>query len=156
MCIRDSYEPVANSLFLPSTREAILAKINDEHYEDNRENWSKKHAFYKKVESESNRATTERYELLERLSLARAKEDYDQIIKTADLILAENPDDQFAELWRARARVSLNKQKDVEKSMTEPESIEATEVIRSLVCSCLLYTSPSPRDATLYRMPSSA
>ena len=27
---------------------------------------------------------------------------------------------------------------------------------RRLVCPCLLYTSPSPRDATLSRMPSSA
>ena len=28
--------------------------------------------------------------------------------------------------------------------------------IREFLCSCLLYTSPSPRDATLSRMPSSA
>ena len=29
-------------------------------------------------------------------------------------------------------------------------------VIKNLVITCLLYTSPSPRDATLSRMPSSA
>ena len=33
---------------------------------------------------------------------------------------------------------------------------EATESIRDSLGICLLYTSPSPRDATLSRMPSSA
>ena len=33
---------------------------------------------------------------------------------------------------------------------------QAVEVIRNRVDGCLLYTSPSPRDATLSRMPSSA
>ena len=30
------------------------------------------------------------------------------------------------------------------------------EEVGGLICVCLLYTSPSPRDATLSRMPSSA
>ena len=37
--------------------------------------------------------------------------------------------------------------------------IQQIEIVRgpsSLLYSCLLYTSPSPRDATLSRMPSSA
>ena len=34
--------------------------------------------------------------------------------------------------------------------------LTAIMVIPSLICLCLLYTSPSPRDATLSRMPSSA
>ena len=34
--------------------------------------------------------------------------------------------------------------------------LEATEIILSKIGRCLLYTSPSPRDATLSRMPSSA
>ena len=31
-----------------------------------------------------------------------------------------------------------------------------SRLYKDMVCSCLLYTSPSPRDATLSRMPSSA
>ena len=40
-----------------------------------------------------------------------------------------------------------------------PETVSEKEIlekIKSLNKSCLLYTSPSPRDATLSRMPSSA
>ena len=36
------------------------------------------------------------------------------------------------------------------------EAAEAYEVLSDQAKSCLLYTSPSPRDATLSRMPSSA
>ena len=35
-------------------------------------------------------------------------------------------------------------------------SLSSTEVFRVGISACLLYTSPSPRDATLSRMPSSA
>ena len=35
-------------------------------------------------------------------------------------------------------------------------SVEASSSSRAMPISCLLYTSPSPRDATLSRMPSSA
>ena len=34
--------------------------------------------------------------------------------------------------------------------------IEAKRVVQETINACLLYTSPSPRDATLSRMPSSA
>ena len=36
------------------------------------------------------------------------------------------------------------------------KDLNETEYIYCYICSCLLYTSPSPRDATLSRMPSSA
>ena len=36
------------------------------------------------------------------------------------------------------------------------ENVETTSVGGEALKSCLLYTSPSPRDATLSRMPSSA
>ena len=36
------------------------------------------------------------------------------------------------------------------------ESLESTKQEIEAIGSCLLYTSPSPRDATLSRMPSSA
>ena len=38
----------------------------------------------------------------------------------------------------------------------EDDAIAAAQVVLTMVCGCLLYTSPSPRDATLSRMPSSA
>ena len=38
----------------------------------------------------------------------------------------------------------------------EVDGNSATEKIKALIRFCLLYTSPSPRDATLSRMPSSA
>ena len=41
---------------------------------------------------------------------------------------------------------------DVGKS----EATKAVESLFDIITSCLLYTSPSPRDATLSRMPSSA
>ena len=37
-----------------------------------------------------------------------------------------------------------------------PKEIAAALLIRRKALNCLLYTSPSPRDATLSRMPSSA
>ena len=43
---------------------------------------------------------------------------------------------------------------DVEGAITCPQDTLA--VGESMTCTCLLYTSPSPRDATLSRMPSSA
>ena len=38
----------------------------------------------------------------------------------------------------------------------ENESLRYDAKANADMCSCLLYTSPSPRDATLSRMPSSA
>ena len=37
-----------------------------------------------------------------------------------------------------------------------PVDVDFQQLINSLLLGCLLYTSPSPRDATLSRMPSSA
>ena len=44
----------------------------------------------------------------------------------------------------------------VSKSMSLNEAIEFGKKINAQAIHCLLYTSPSPRDATLSRMPSSA
>ena len=41
-------------------------------------------------------------------------------------------------------------------TMDRPEWVAANPKAAELYCCCLLYTSPSPRDATLARMPSSA
>ena len=46
----------------------------------------------------------------------------------------------------------------VEERLQRIEDIEAIRLLKHRYCAfcCLLYTSPSPRDATLSRMPSSA
>ena len=38
----------------------------------------------------------------------------------------------------------------------ELQAMTPTDAVIAQYCDCLLYTSPSPRDATLSRMPSSA
>ena len=43
-----------------------------------------------------------------------------------------------------------------EQVLTEPLVMEESEVLKVECTSCLLYTSPSPRDRTRSRMPSSA
>ena len=49
-------------------------------------------------------------------------------------------------------------QNDMRKTYLTETECRKNEIINSLQCIkiCLLYTSPSPRDATLSRMPSSA
>ena len=53
-------------------------------------------------------------------------------------------------------------QRNYQKVLEESPSMVLTEKLRQEICeaavkiACLLYTSPSPRDATLSRMPSSA
>ena len=44
----------------------------------------------------------------------------------------------------------------VDQVLVEEEATELTAVVDQVPVDCLLYTSPSPRDATLSRMPSSA
>src|SRR5665647_2357679 len=44
----------------------------------------------------------------------------------------------------------------IEGDGTDPETLEAAGVVGADAVICLLYTSPSPRDGLLSRMPSSA
>ena len=62
----------------------------------------------------------------------------EQLRKRAARLLGLNPG-QLRSLTLARQSIDARKKSDVH-----------------YVCTCLLYTSPSPRDATLSRMPSSA
>eukprot|EP01016_Furgasonia_blochmanni_P017904 TRINITY_DN20540_c0_g1_i1.p2 TRINITY_DN20540_c0_g1~~TRINITY_DN20540_c0_g1_i1.p2 ORF type:complete len:100 (+),score=25.43 TRINITY_DN20540_c0_g1_i1:64-363(+) len=58
---------------------------------------------------------------------------------------------------RSKKWEAMNKRKYFLKSMAnDDETIEDKKNLSSLVQSCLLYTSPSPRDGLLSRMPSSA
>ena len=61
--------------------------------------------------------------------------------------------------WRLRPASEVNDVNDVNGTSLTCRSILQTpsgETIEDLALACLLYTSPSPRDATLSRMPSSA
>ena len=65
--------------------------------------------------------------------------------------------------WPGDARVAvqfvLNYEEGGERSVTDGDAHAETflsEIIGANPYPCLLYTSPSPRDATLSRMPSSA
>ena len=46
--------------------------------------------------------------------------------------------------------------KSDDSPLTEADIAAHNTIVRGLASICLLYTSPSPRDATLSRMPSSA
>ena len=53
--------------------------------------------------------------------------------------------------------IDVNRAKTVKIDGEDPGSPENPKMLKKfLYCTCLLYTSPSPRDATLSRMPSSA
>ena len=53
--------------------------------------------------------------------------------------------------------MNLSTSKDIIKPVVTTKQItSAQEIVNDVYMDCLLYTSPSPRDATLSRMPSSA
>ena len=52
--------------------------------------------------------------------------------------------------------IGLAIQKAIKKRNTAPEKISLVSLSTTLATNCLLYTSPSPRDAHESRMPSSA
>ena len=54
------------------------------------------------------------------------------------------------------AIASIAKTARIELSGFSIERREVASIVRTTLSTCLLYTSPSPRDATLSRMPSSA
>ena len=60
---------------------------------------------------------------------------------------------QVIERWHRMFKGTLQSQRFVAKQKQEKAALE---LLSKQVEDCLLYTSPSPRDATLSRMPSSA
>ena len=58
------------------------------------------------------------------------------------------------EKLREVAEASLTKTDELQKVLAQIEALMSREESQTL--SCLLYTSPSPRDGLLSRMPSSA
>ena len=59
------------------------------------------------------------------------------------------------EKWARYSLIGLKARKIIKIIQNQIEILQDGEVLESIK-SCLLYTSPSPRDATLSRMPSSA
>ena len=59
---------------------------------------------------------------------------------------------------RGATTASGNSVKEIEIAVVEliDELISRNDLIKTNILSCLLYTSPSPRDKTVSRMPSSA
>ena len=64
------------------------------------------------------------------------------------------PDPKFGDL--VISKFMNNLMIDGKKSVAEKIVYGALDKIENKLKTCLLYTSPSPRDATLSRMPSSA
>ena len=63
------------------------------------------------------------------------------------------------DLYQDQAKILFDFYKDAaEKIVSQEEELEKEmgELKNSLTMNCLLYTSPSPRDSTSSRMPSSA
>ena len=62
------------------------------------------------------------------------------------------------EIAKVREKIAeyQEKLKALEVQKTEAENLEIVQMVRALRMTCLLYTSPSPRDRTRSRMPSSA
>ena len=78
-------------------------------------------------------------------------ENYNNKVTAADAAKAEetyNPDTERSRIQKMREnQAGLNTPEKISKLEKEPAYLRR---------GCLLYTSPSPRDATLSRMPSSA
>ena len=74
--------------------------------------------------------------------------------KQFDAQLAKERDHHEAQL--AKEREQYESQSAKEREQYEVLLTNEREVSKSCLQTCLLYTSPSPRDATLSRMPSSA
>ena len=63
----------------------------------------------------------------------------------------ENRENQWPELYLPNFKLS-----DTSKDLIYPKWFEGNWLVTSQDIVCLLYTSPSPRDKTVSRMPSSA
>ena len=80
-----------------------------------------------------------------------------QLTTKHGVILEDTPSDYFVE-YMAAAKATLNKnaEKNAFFKKVYDSMKDFADVAVPFWSGCLLYTSPSPRDATLSRMPSSA
>ena len=83
------------------------------------------------------------------------REEYAAAVEFQDKVLEIAGMDYHAHLWKGRA---LSKEEDYERALVSFDLALRIrpEELAALDGNCLLYTSPSPRDGLLSRMPSSA
>ena len=76
----------------------------------------------------------------------------DQVLEAFIALVRQNSD------LKAQIKAALNQDQVIEIAASNGFDIDSSAILRkwSKHTDCLLYTSPSPRDATLSRMPSSA
>ena len=77
------------------------------------------------------------------------------IIATASR-LGEVKEYYFSIKLKEIARMNAAGKQVINLGIGSPDMLPPKEVLHTIATDCLLYTSPSPRDATLSRMPSSA
>ena len=91
----------------------------------------------------------------------RTMEKYEEAIEVFDEAIEKKPD--YMPSYLSRAELNLDREKsdlalkDVSKALKiEPDNVNALMLRVRVLFTCLLYTSPSPRDRQKSRMPSSA
>ena len=110
-------EPPASELLTQSGRDQLLAKIDDNYYAKNLDDWKLRHEYYLRVKSEANSNSENTQHLREQLSLARAKDDYDSIIELTTSILKQEPKDEFSVLTKACAEMKQSDAPNAEKTI---------------------------------------
>ena len=84
----------------------------------------------------------------------RPVRDVSHLIKTEETFEILKMDYSKGNIVVSRKAILEEKQKTIKNEIIEKSKSDS--VVMGRVKTCLLYTSPSPRDATLSRMPSSA
>ena len=81
----------------------------------------------------------------------------DDATKTIPYLVNAKKKYKFIITWGQKTETDDSEGKVIEESDIRPEPEEIKKILSSFIGSiCLLYTSPSPRDRSLSRMPSSA
>ena len=165
MCIRDRLRS-SNIRLIPGLEYAPLRYTNNETLKINDLNFSenKTHIIESEFENSSSdssigninnkelleiKSKEKYYESLLNIEQIKIDAEYDEIMNTP-IERELSPLEELAKrLETARIPMEVDDEMEVVNSIYEPTIVTET-------WACLLYTSPSPRDRTRYRMPSSA
>ena len=90
--------------------------------------------------------------------IARVKKlnNYGRPPKLVAILVGDDPASATYVTMKERACHSLGIETEIKRLTKDTSTTELQQIIRDLNDDCLLYTSPSPRDRTRSRMPSSA